>query len=247
MTDHGEFVVFNVYIPYSNGMNESFQNKLRFLNALEVAVRHQKVERSKKIIIAGDFNICSTQDDAHWSYRSLNIGLIMNEVREKTLNPEEKGAPDYIPKWKIDIFENWNRITEVLQSIEAISVKTKNPTTGETFEKYRAHVSFKDGRKKVFIGSNESCANVALCHYNFKKTSAGDSEVYHCVPLQSLVELMGKIGDIVWDDMTIKEISHYRGPATELPSPTTSWLRRLMEEADLIDSFRYLYPNAKHR
>jgi exonuclease III len=242
MTDHGEFVVFNVYVPCSDGTTQSMEDKLRFLAALERSIRRQRLERSKKVIVAGDLNMYSTQDDIHWTFRSLNVDCILKEVE---LNHSTQST--ILPQWKVDLYEKWSEISDALRNLVVVPVTTKNSSTGETFEKYRARITFNNGRKKVFIGSHHSSADDALRQFSFGKTVTEHEADENYVSLDTLVDLMSKVGGIKWDDRTLKELSDYRGIATELQSVTTTWLHRIMDEFHLIDSFRFLYPHTKNR
>ncbi|KAJ3414332.1 Class II abasic (AP) endonuclease [Chytridiales sp. JEL 0842] len=56
ITDHGLFVLFNVYVPNSHSEDrEHF--KLRFLNALEIRTK-ALLSMGREVIIVGDLNIC---------------------------------------------------------------------------------------------------------------------------------------------------------------------------------------------
>ena len=64
MTEHANFVVFNVYV-HTGGDDEKVALKLRFLAALE---RRMAVERAKgkRVVLCGDLNIASRGLDVPW-------------------------------------------------------------------------------------------------------------------------------------------------------------------------------------
>ena len=70
LTDHGAFVLFNVYVPNSAGRRLPF--KLRWLSALRAALQ-RALERGKRVILAGDLNLRHRPRDAHWSWRLVDL------------------------------------------------------------------------------------------------------------------------------------------------------------------------------
>ena len=64
MTDHGEFVVFNVYVPNSSG-GARVPYKQRWLRALRAAMQRQR-ERGKAVLLVGDLNMKHRSMDQHW-------------------------------------------------------------------------------------------------------------------------------------------------------------------------------------
>jgi len=66
MTDHGSFVLLNVYVPNAGEApaRERLPQKMRFLNLIRSYSERMKA-RGKNVIIAGDINISRTQDDVY--------------------------------------------------------------------------------------------------------------------------------------------------------------------------------------
>ena len=152
MTDHGSFVVFNVYVP-AGGANP-LAYKMNFLNELRTCMEYQRCTLGKKVILAGDLNICYLDIDKHWTARSINVNYVLKEVNEqvekmKQLKSKEANnngrnentTKQTLPQWKVDIAKHWKTIETSLSTIEAIPVTTKNKTTGSTFDKFRARIS----------------------------------------------------------------------------------------------------------
>lgn len=78
MTDHGSFVLFNVYVPAGGGQPLSY--KMKFLNALRAAMQQQRRLHKKPVILVGDLNISHTKLDKHWSDRVLFVNDIRRQV-----------------------------------------------------------------------------------------------------------------------------------------------------------------------
>ena len=106
MTDHGEFVVFNVYVPAGGGQPLSY--KMKFLHGLRDAMKNQRENHNKKVILVGDLNITHTENDMFWENRKLAIDKICREVRDS------KGGA-ILPKWKQDLARSWPKIEEALK------------------------------------------------------------------------------------------------------------------------------------
>ena len=105
MTDHGKFVLFNVYVPNGGGNSEGFVNKMKFLNALRKAMAEQRKE-GKAVMLVGDMNAKIDKKDIFWRHRCLNVDEVLKERNNE------------LPKWKADIKCHWSVISDVLKTIE---------------------------------------------------------------------------------------------------------------------------------
>ena len=87
VTDHGGFVLFNVYVPNA-GLSEDRQVrpriefKLRFLQALSAAIVRVRAERGKPVILVGDMNIAPRAVDVFAEYAAMPWhGYCEDEIR----------------------------------------------------------------------------------------------------------------------------------------------------------------------
>lgn len=249
MTNHGKFVVFNVYVPANGGM--SLQYKIRFLQALRKAMKEQR-DMGKKVILVGDLNISHKGEDVHWSRRTIHVPSIIEEMKSFRMDPTKEQQT--IHKWKLDLDRCWDKITEVLSTIKAVPVTTKNISTGATFEKFRAKITVDDGKRSIFIGNSESTKEDALACYFFPRQTFCDDALRkevvcreeNAVPLGTLIELMSKIDKVDWNDSVIQEIAQ-SPEALSKSSPTIDWLNTILESDNMIDAFRLLHPNVRGR
>eukprot|EP00435_Cladocopium_sp_Y103_P017263 s137_g4.t1 len=88
LTDHGSFVVFNVYVPNSQG-GPRLPFKMRWLRALRQAMQRER-RKGKAVLLAGDLNLKHRRWDTHWSCLSLDQqdlvrGLDTSGLAEETL------------------------------------------------------------------------------------------------------------------------------------------------------------------
>ena len=243
MTDHGRFVLFNVYVPAGGGQPLSY--KMKFLTALRRAMRNQRENHNKEVILVGDYNIAHTKKDVFWGSRCLAIEEICREVQDAP-------SPHSLPKWKLDVSKTWPKIEEILKTKQTISVTTTNPLTKGQFEKFRMAVQL-DG-KRIYLGNHEekseyceSSFDFTPCYYECSET--GDqilSREENIVAVTTVAELIEKIGNISWDLDQQKSISSTDGMASRA-SPPRKWLDQIIEEDEMVDCFRHYYPNAQGR
>mmetsp|Transcript_30763 Transcript_30763/g.46653 ORF Transcript_30763/g.46653 Transcript_30763/m.46653 type:complete len:537 (+) Transcript_30763:109-1719(+) len=234
-TDHGSFVIFNVYAPCNGG--HSVHDKMKFLHALRSAMRATK----KPVILLGDLNITHTPLDKFWKDRIVMVNSILNQPSETS-------------SWHSDVVEAWPKIKKALMTSEVKEVQTTNPTTGAKFQKYRLQCISSDG-KKIFLGGYESKPEYCLYHYNMEKSffecpETGEKRLTcaeNTLSLETLTELMNKLGGINWSE------SDQRKVASEVDGvcphhPARKWLDTLICRHDkMIDVFRHFYPKAEGR
>jgi len=183
VTDHGKWVLFNVYVPCGFS-----REKMRFLRALRKAMQMERDGKNDKggkrsVVLVGDLNLKHCVEDVYWKNLLVDVDRILGEVasaKAKDTGCEEHnnfcdGVGSGIPHWKVELEKNWNHISTALQTIEAVPRKTTNPSTGESFDKFRARVNANAANDKndaassryVYLGSYEDSEEEALGCYNF--------------------------------------------------------------------------------
>jgi exonuclease III len=109
MTNHGKFVLFNVYVPHGGNTSEGLVNKMKFLSALRKAMKKQRQE-GRAVMLVGDMNAKIDKRDIFWRHRVVNVDEILEGLQ--TMKKED------VPKWKTDLEQHWVVISSVLQTIE---------------------------------------------------------------------------------------------------------------------------------
>jgi exodeoxyribonuclease III len=245
MTDHGNFVLFNVYVPAGGGHPLSY--KMKFLNALRQAMKKQREKFNKKVILVGDLNISHEKKDVYWGSLCLDINQLRQEVQEASPATRRE-----IKEWKIQLAQTWPKIETILETKSVVPVQTTNPRTKEKFEKYRMTVQV-DG-KRVFLGAYEE--SPGHCQYYFDFAAS----YYHCeetnerilaekenmIDISTVAELMEKLGGIKWDIEYQREIAAAEGKRSEV-SPPRKWLNEILNDDGMVDAFRHFYPDAEGR
>jgi exonuclease III len=78
MTDHGNFCVFNVYIPNAAG-GSRLAFKQQFQQALQAAMAKQRL-LGKKCMLVGDFNLAYRPQDVHRDWRLLHLDTMLSSA-----------------------------------------------------------------------------------------------------------------------------------------------------------------------
>lgn len=113
-TDHGSFVLLNVYVPNAGGDDEGrprLDFKLRYLKALEQTC-DELVRSGKHVVIVGDFNIAHKDIDVHprWKVEecySLEEREWIDGFLSKYVDLYRHFHPD-----EKDVYSVWNQKTE---------------------------------------------------------------------------------------------------------------------------------------
>ena len=132
--------------------------------------------------------------------------------------------------------------------------QTTNPSTKETFNRFRARVKLGEN-KYAMLGNHEDIAEDALGVYNIDEHSfmdpvTNESTVYrkkNLVCIETLAELMSKIGNVTWSEKTQREIADSVEAGLNPDSPVYMWMKSRLEKDGMVDVFRHFYPTAEAR
>ena len=232
-TDHGHFMLFNVYAPCNGG--HSVRMKMKFLHALRRAMR----TCGKPVVLVGDLNITHRGIDKYWKDRSILIDDIL---------VKHDNEP-----WKQDVVKAWPVILETLKTMEVIEAETTNTLTGAKFQKYRLVCTLPD-KRRVYLGKHESKPEYCEWQYNFSETwytcpETGMQKLSsraNVVSLGTLTELLAKVCRIVWDEATQRHIANLIDGVCK-DNPPRMWLNDLIDKDEMVDVFRHFYPDAQGR
>lgn len=105
------------------------------------------------------------------------------------------------------------------------------------------------------IGSNEDSIEDALDCYNLDEQQYLDPETKICtvirrknaLSIDTLAELMYKIVCVQWDETTIRSIAESDEAGLNPDSPSYLWMKQLVEQDEMVDTFRHFYPEAEGR
>eukprot|EP00659_Diplonema_papillatum_P016497 gene16497-25296_t len=105
-TDHGGFVIFNVYAP--NTANAArVALKLQFLEKLSSAAEAQR-RKGKRVLIVGDLNISPGKHDVHWKRKAIPYDTLPRAIEaESILGP---------PRRCREVADLWPKVVEMFRA-----------------------------------------------------------------------------------------------------------------------------------
>jgi exonuclease III len=258
MTDHGKFVVFNVYVPAS-GRNP-VEQKMEFLQKLRRAMQTQRQDHGKAVMLVGDLNISHGPLDVFWKHRVLHVNDVLQQVaaaRQQQQQPQSSNSETTtLSQWKRELAQAWPIILETMKTRKVCPTQTTNSLTGATYNKFRLFVTVENPTRTIYLGRHEASEEDCYYGYDFDiATHYRDPETDELLPeceanvinIGILAELMAKIAKIEWNDETLREIANDSDAGRARIHPPRQWLNTLLEEDNMVDVFRYLYPTAQAR
>ncbi|CAJ1405023.1 unnamed protein product [Effrenium voratum] len=118
LTDHGAFVVFNVYVPNSAGGRLPY--KLRWLRALRHAMWRER-SKGKAVLLAGDLNLKHRVLDSHWTCLGVRPAVL-----------DLADAPEEVRQQ----LARWEQLFAALRQKWVEPLETRNSRNGQTFQKF---------------------------------------------------------------------------------------------------------------
>lgn len=257
LTDHGSFVVFNVYVPNSAG-GPRLPFKLRWLRALRAAMVRER-EAGKAVILAGDLNMKHRSADVHWSFRSVDV-LKLRELAAQRF-PGGDGL-SYEAREAIEVVSaNWLDIAAALRSKELRTFETRNTHRGQTFQRWGVFAKAKSG-DLVRLGppfDSEDCARASFQvdgtgieqdgQIVLGLTSQDATYVLQRPGVMSMGELsecLAKLAGLEVGQRALKEIADAFACLGAAPS-MREWLEGVLRQDGMVDSFAELHPHAQER
>jgi exodeoxyribonuclease III len=118
-TDHGSFILFNVYVPQGGSCGVPF--KLKFLRRLHQKIQECRTEYKKPVILVGDLNIAHQSIDVFWNRRKVNIQKVLEDVRyddncDKSIPTQYTTVSTTNENWMLDVSKHWTYIVSVLET-----------------------------------------------------------------------------------------------------------------------------------
>lgn len=273
VTDHGSFVVFNVYVPAGgHGMTA----KMKYLRQLQAKMQEQREKYGKKVLLVGDLNISHGKLDVYWKNLQIHVQDILEEVEHYQQHQQAENynstSNEALPNWKTQLASAWPLVLKTLQTKHTVPTTTKNTFTGTTYDRYRLCVKLESPvERSIFLGRHETTESA--CYYDYsveEETHYLDPETNQAalhseagvVSLEVLQELMLKIARIEWTDTQLREIANSTSAGRSRIHPPRQWLSQLLSAPSqcdndnthrdnngnqMVDVFRYLYPTAQGR
>jgi exonuclease III len=251
MTDHGAFVLYNIYAPASNGATSAADKQL-FHDCLTQSMNRQRAN-GKKIVVCGDFNVSRKPIDTH----PLNLSIVTSSItslKPKTLLKHG---------WMNDINRLWNGVNYNLRYRRDVRKQYTDGPNGVRYEKYRLYCKSVssdtdntgdidntddtgDTDKYVKLGTPE-------LNYEYVKNSFLYEADNPHPRLSSLIDAMTNVGGVKWDTKQIlsdvSEMVKCDSPYVKSKSnpKMVEWFDSLIKDDGMVDTFRQIYPEAEGR
>jgi len=247
LTDHGLFVVFNVYVPNSQG-GLRLPFKIRWLRALRAAMQRERA-KGKHVILAGDLNMKHRPRDVHWTSRLISLKSLKDYLQSESNNAEARDLASTIVK-------HWHEMATALESKEIRVVENKGKS-----ELWGAFVPAADGSPsrlgQRFDSEAQARAKFTLqgvgCERDgsvvvgpfidepaFMMKSGGD------IFIQELMESIKKTAGLEVPRNIMKVIADGVGKNPSEPL-VQEWLHNLITEDGMVDSFAEFHHDADER
>jgi len=254
LTDHGAFVLFNVYVPNTSGGGR-LPFKMRWLHALRAAMARERAA-GRRVILAGDLNLKHRAADSHWSFQLLAPARLQELAgSDETLEPDSRRAIDLVAG-------AWPGIVEALRSKEHRPFETRNSHSGQTYQRWGVFAKSKAG-EVVRLGApmdSEDCARGSFLLAGLGVERDGtvvagpDAEQAAFVLRRSglmyvgdLVECLKKLAQIELGPRVLRQLCGGGLGQVPVAPALQDWLQEVLELDGMVDSFAALHPEAEER
>ena len=252
MTDHGTFVLFNVYVPYAGGEYARLPFKMKFLAALRRAMQHQR-SLGKSVILAGDLNVTSRGVDCCRDARSVNLDDILlkaaqnDESDTSAIDPPscfslEGGAGERLSAALGLLRSRWPAVRAALQSslqVEELDGNKGFATTAVGLAGRRVQLGRRSAQRPTFDFSLAEHRVGGGCELLAR--AAASLSVEEC---REIFHKLCPDSGLSHADWSL--ISDVFGEAKHSPC-TVQWLRDMLHEDSMLDSFAAAHPFAQGR
>jgi len=262
MTDHGEFVLFNAYVPTS----QCLATKTRFLRALRAAMARQRA-LGRTVILAGDLNLSSRPPDGPWPSLLVPLSPVLGEA----------GAPPLARPLPPALAEKLARLAPgvraVLSQLEVSHLPATAAPGGErvafarTSDAWRVSWRPPDGGRPVALGKplyDEFSARKQWCMDGEGDVRCDDPQPRTAERggddsddeggRQLLLRRGGRLAVSHLSEVVVKALQEpfseeeqkaVADAAGELPIPPflVDWVRSLVEKDGMVDTFAHARPN----
>jgi len=249
LTDHGAFVLFNVYVPNSSG-GSRLPFKLRFLRALRAAMQRERA-KGKAVVLAGDLNMKARAVDSRWSSRLVEVPRIAESL-DSCVSGEAREAA-------MSVAAAWPGIVAALRRKEHRTFETKR--NGQSFMRWGVFAESTSGEVARLghpMGSEE------WAQASFQVDGAGveqDGDVIFGpasvdatyvlqrpgeMSVGDLAECMKRLAGVELSQRALRDLATSFGGISLAPS-LCQWFEAVQRQDGMADSFAEVHPQAEER
>jgi exonuclease III len=256
LTDHGAFVLFNVYVPTS-GSSAAYANlpfKMQFLRALRAAMRAKRAA-GRAVVLAGDLNLARRPQDVPWRDRLVRLARLFGEQGAEPYAALAPGLADKLRSWR-------GAVREALAALEIVTVPAKGGGAGgggdagaRARESFRVVLPRPDARPTQLGKPADSREAVALRWGIGGGLSFPDPDDPAAPPLVGRAAdalSVGALAELVTKALALPFTeAEQRALAAVADSPTPpcllDWAASLAEKDGMVDSYAAFHADAAER
>ena len=246
MTDHGDFVIFNVYVPFSGVDYVRLAYKMKLLKALRSAMQLQRT-MGKHVILVGDMNITLRGIDC------CQFSRVVNMEKEIEQFDTSKSSCFLSEEARVRVQYIWTTLQEAWLGVKS---SLRNSRTVEKFPDGREQIRvISPSGKELRLGKKSS--SVSLFDFNLEEYRVNDiddcdgghlARRANTLSVDEWREIFSKlaIGGCNLQEEDWRLVADVWGMPKHSPC-STEWLEKLLIEDDMIDSFGETHPYAHGR
>eukprot|EP00929_Paragymnodinium_shiwhaense_P090810 TRINITY_DN50912_c0_g4_i1.p1 TRINITY_DN50912_c0_g4~~TRINITY_DN50912_c0_g4_i1.p1 ORF type:complete len:583 (-),score=142.05 TRINITY_DN50912_c0_g4_i1:112-1860(-) len=255
LTDFGDFVIFNVYVPNGSG-GSRLPYKMRWLRALRQAMQRER-SNGKAVLLVGDMNMKNRPSDSHWTFRSV-------EVRELAALAKREPDATFKAEWReaaSAAIAAWPEVCEALRAKQCRPIVTRNSRSGQSYQRWGIFVKNTAG-EEVRVGPPFDAEDHARGSYLIDGVGVEDDGTFvvgqaaadaafvlqrpNELSVSALAECLKRVANIELTTAFKQFLSDLSGCSTTAPA-IRSWLHKMMQEDGMVDSFAEVHPLAEER
>jgi len=228
MTDHGDFVIFNIYAPNNGPKYKRLGFKMKFYNALRAKMDEVR-QSGKHVILLGDFNLNYKAEDISPSRRLVHVRELFSKE-----NPYE------IPE---EMHRLGDKFFTALDKIEV--VKVPGDPSGKRYTRkydvYKIVLNQKDNPKPLELCDRTSCELVAEKRKSLEEIRGECDLVVKpegYLPIGLIKEIFEKALDHPFPGAVISRLTKHA--ISSAPPVLQDWVKGVIK-AGMVDTFAHFY------
>ena len=251
-TDHGEFVLFNVYAPTSGPECEHMAFKMRFFRALRRAMRAQRAA-GRPVVLAGDLNLTWRREDVPWRERLVCLGRLFGDGGSD--DGGDARPYDALPEALRAKLRGWRELLR--GALASLSVEAAPPRGGAR-EPEAWRVLWRGGAdaKPLQLGREPTRA-AAERRWGLAPGAVTCPDPDDCAAPPLLLRradclALGRFADVAVKALGLPLSAAEQQALADVAEPPAAvclvdWAKSLMSEDGMVDSFAAAHPHAQER
>eukprot|EP00756_Hemistasia_phaeocysticola_P057592 Hpha_TRINITY_DN34196_c0_g1::TRINITY_DN34196_c0_g1_i1::g.75958::m.75958 len=237
MTDHGEFCVFNVYVPNSSSGSKRLPFRMRFMTRLREAMKRRR-DRGQAVVLCGDLNVAPRAVDICWLSRRIFPDKIFSDPSPP---PEVRELHDAVAGCWPDVRK---RMLGAEVKTEVVNLSSQQ---GATLEKYRAVAERSDG-VRVRLGKPQFSAADAVVRMEGREVEGLEVTPPGALSVDTVMDGIEKLAHTEASRLTQQHwraLANAYGEAPYAPA-VLQWHSDILADG-MVDTFTEAHPRAESR